>query len=131
MKGTILVADDNQKVLDSVVPVLETRGYNVIAVADPEQALMYTKPYDLLLTDQCFRDNDGEKIDILGTDIIEAVKARKVGIKTVLMTSGLNANLEKRCRGMGAGILKKYKDGKTLVYEKELIRVVEKYLEDK
>jgi CheY-like chemotaxis protein len=66
-KKTILCVDDNEQVLSVRTFLLETRGYRVIALTDPHQALEVIDnslpgTLDLLLTDLIMPQMDGNEL---------------------------------------------------------------------
>jgi putative two-component system response regulator len=97
-QGTVLVADDNEGIREPLVELLRVHGYNVIAVADGEQAFMEicTRPVDVALLDVMM---PGRR----GSSVCRAVKARpETCLVPVVLVTGLGS-AEDRIQGIEAG----------------------------
>jgi two-component system, cell cycle sensor histidine kinase and response regulator CckA len=82
--GTILVAEDEERVRTLVVDVLSAKGYNVIAATDGENALHIAQrqdqgPIDLLISDIVMPK-------ISGHELAEAFSNQRPATKILLMT---------------------------------------------
>jgi putative two-component system response regulator len=97
-QGTILVADDNEGIREPLVELLRMHGYQVIAVADGEQAYMEicSQPVDLALLDVMMPGRTG-------FSVCQAVKSRpETCLIPVVLVTGLS-NAEDRIHGIEAG----------------------------
>ena len=82
-KGTILVAEDDERIRGLLIAVLEDHGYKVIVAKDGAEALEVVK-------------GNGKKIDLLLTDVVmpkmggpelaDELEARNPGLKVVFMS---------------------------------------------
>lgn len=81
--GTILFAEDNDTVRDSIAQILRSAGYSVIEAVNGADALQRFREnasqIDLLLTDILMPEMNG-------TELYEAIKAIQPSIKTIFMT---------------------------------------------
>jgi two-component system response regulator PilR (NtrC family) len=82
MQHRILLVEDDADQAQLYQCVLAREGYTVSAVASAEDAhnQLADQAYDLLLTDLMLGNSSGD-------DLIRAVKASAMGIKTVLMSA--------------------------------------------
>ena len=89
-KETILVVDDNESVLTTVVKILRAEGFHVFSAGDGVAALRLAgetkQPIDLLLSDV-------EMPGMSGPDLGEAMKKERPDIHVMLMSGGANGNL--------------------------------------
>jgi DNA-binding NtrC family response regulator len=89
-KETILVVDDNEFVLGTVVKILAAAGFYVLSADDGVAALKLAKgteqQIDLLLSDV---DMPG----MSGPDLGEALKKQRPDMHVMLMSGGSNGNL--------------------------------------
>jgi CheY-like chemotaxis protein len=93
LKGTILVADDNENIREPLVEMLRLNCYRVIAVSDGEQAFTEacSQPVDLVLLDVMMPGPTG-------FSVCRAIKARpETRFVPVVLITGL-ANAEDRIR---------------------------------
>ena len=128
MKKRILIAEDNEDVQEVLRTILREE-YDIVIVSNPEDAIKYDEPYDLLLTDFSFYDREGRKIQTQGLDIIEKLREERKGLAAILMSSDLNPRILNACREMEAGSFTKYANGTTPVNGEELKRVIEDYMQ--
>ncbi len=87
---TILVVDDNEAVLKTVVAVLEGEGFRVLSASGGPAALKLADNadgrIDLLLSDV-------EMPDMSGPDLGENLKRTRPGLRVMLMSGGANVSL--------------------------------------
>jgi putative two-component system response regulator len=98
LKGTILVADDNESIREPLVEMLRSQCYRVIAVDDGERAFLEacSQPVDLVLLDVMMPGPTG-------FSVCRAIKARpETRFLPVVLITGL-ACAEDRIRGIEAG----------------------------
>jgi two-component system cell cycle sensor histidine kinase/response regulator CckA len=93
LKGTletILVVDDNELVLRTVVAILEAKNFRVLSAESGPAALKLaeetTETIDLLLSDV-------EMPEISGPDLGEVLKKARPDMHVMLMSGGANGNL--------------------------------------
>jgi putative two-component system response regulator len=81
-KASILAVDDNTFVLESVRAILEDEMYNVVACADPEEAIreFKEKRFDIVLTDI-------KMPNITGIGLLETLHGLNSEIPVLLMTA--------------------------------------------
>jgi two-component system cell cycle sensor histidine kinase/response regulator CckA len=95
---TLLVADDEEVVVDMVRRMLTGAGYLVDAFSDPRQALAAFERdpgrYDLLLTDLTMPD-------LTGLDLADAVRRRRADLPVVVMTGFAGAVTPELARNRG------------------------------
>jgi CheY-like chemotaxis protein len=79
----ILVVDDEQIVRELTVRVLEGAGYDVVSVAEPEQALelVDAEPVDLVVSDVVMPG-------LSGVELLDEIRVRRPDLPVVLMTGG-------------------------------------------
>jgi DNA-binding NtrC family response regulator len=84
-KNRILFLDDEDMVVGSVVPVLESLGFRVTGLTDPRHAreLIYLEPeaFDLVITDQTMPG-------LSGVELAQDVHQRRPGLPVILCTGG-------------------------------------------
>ena len=95
---TLLVADDEEAVLDMVRRMLAGAGYRVDAFSDPRQALAACERdpdrYDLLLTDLTMPG-------LTGLELADAVRRRRADLPVVLITGFAGAVTAEQARERG------------------------------
>ncbi|GIW39798.1 MAG: acetoacetate metabolism regulatory protein AtoC [Candidatus Binatia bacterium] len=81
-RGTILVADDEAGIRESLAEVLREEGYDVVAVGDGEAALraLEERDFDVVLSDLLMPGADG-------LEVLERVRERSPQTLTLLMTA--------------------------------------------
>jgi putative two-component system response regulator len=98
LKGTILVADDNESIREPLTELLRLNCYRVIAVENGEQAFKHacSQPVDLVLLDVMMPGPTG-------FSVCRAIKARpETRFLPVVLITGLTC-AEDRIRGIEAG----------------------------
>ena len=88
-KKTILCVDDNEQILSVRTFLLETRGYRVIAVANPHEALETISTalpgaFDLLLCDLIMPQMDGN-------ELVRRAKELHPGLPAMIVSGSVNA----------------------------------------
>jgi DNA-binding NtrC family response regulator len=86
---TILIVDDEPKILSLLKVILEKKGYNVITASKPAQALqvvdLHRESIGLLLTDVLMPEMNGQELSELVKAIIPDIK--------VIFISGYTADI--------------------------------------
>ena len=141
----ILVADDDQGVLDYVVQVLEEEGFQVTTVESGENALeeLRANQYDLFLTDQVMDELQGTGVMGVVIGLLE-MSAKKVfgeglegyeefkecydGLPMILMTRKLSQFDINRVERMGGRDAINKVEGHPPLNRDELVEKVQKYL---
>jgi putative two-component system response regulator len=98
LKGTILVADDNESIREPLTELLRSQCHRVISVEDGERAFkeVCSQPVDLVLLDVMMPGPTG-------FSVCRAIKARpETRLVPVVLITGL-ASAEDRIRGIEAG----------------------------
>jgi len=101
----ILVVDDNIDLLNFVKDLLESQGYNVLAISDP--LLVYEidkydiETTDLLITDIIMPNKNGK-------ELIRYLKGIKPSLKTITISAHDIWNIGKRDRDINAYISKPF-----------------------
>jgi DNA-binding NtrC family response regulator len=96
VKGSILVAEDDPAILESLVEVLGDEGYRVTAVADGTRAVaaMNTQEFDLVLSD----------LRMPGTDGIEVLQyCREIAPQTLVLLMTAHATVETAVEALRRG----------------------------
>lgn len=87
---TILVVDDNESVLKTVVAILERASFNVLSAVGGREALRVAEgthgKIDLLLSDV-------EMPEMSGPDLGETLKKERLDMRVMLMSGAANTNL--------------------------------------
>ncbi len=95
-KKTILVADDDPAILDSIQIILEDEGYNVITTVDGETVgKMFEEQPDLLLLDIWMSGQDGR-------DICKALKSQDTTRHIPIIMISANKDTEEMAKISGA-----------------------------
>lgn len=95
-KKTILVADDDPAILDSIQIILEDEGYNVITTVNGETvAKMFEEQPDLLLLDIWMSGQDGR-------DICKALKSQDTTRHIPIIMISANKDTEEMAKISGA-----------------------------
>lgn len=95
-RQTILVAEDDRHVRESLVRVLEFEGYDVVAVSDGAQALA---AYDESSPDLCLLDVMMPMVD--GLDVCRRLRARGERVPVLCLTA--RVEVSDRVAGLDAG----------------------------
>ena len=112
-KGTILLADDQEMVLEVARTVLERAGFRVLAAQDGQQALQLARDYagtiDCAVLDLAMPELDG-------LDCVRALRVDRPGLPSVIVSGYLAHGLENRVLpGELQGTVEKPFRGSTLV----------------
>ena len=94
--ATILVAEDDKQVRESLIRVLEFEGYRVVAVNDGAQAL---EAYDESSPDLCLLDVMMPMVD--GLDVCRRLRARGERVPILCLTA--RVEISDRVAGLDAG----------------------------
>jgi len=94
----ILVVDDEVKVRELLGKFLGARGYEVVAVPDPDQAiaLVFQRPFDLILLD--LKMSQGTS----GFAVLQKVREAQSKLPIVIFSGAVTEDIEKEARFAGA-----------------------------
>lgn len=110
---TVLIVDDDRQVRQLVIQLLGAVGYETLEAATAVKAIdvLEKQDVDLLLLDI-------HMVGATGTDLLNALKRRRLNIPTIVVSGFVCAVMAKKLRDMGVrGILAKPFDGARLVSE--------------
>jgi DNA-binding NtrC family response regulator len=91
--GEILIADDQQHILDTLELLLESEGFNVTTVTSPQEVLtlLSRRTFDLLLTDMNFKQDTTSGIE--GIELVKTVREKDSLMPIVVMTAWASIEL--------------------------------------
>ena len=91
--GEILVADDQQHILDAIELLLESEGFKVTSAKSPQEVmtLLSRKSFDLLLTDMNFQQDTTSGKE--GIELVKSVREKDSLIPIVVMTAWASIEL--------------------------------------
>lgn len=106
---TVLVIDNDQRIVEATVALLEQLGHRPLSVANTQGALAQCAAADLMLVD--FQLDDGED----GLTLIDAVRARCPAMPALLITAEIGPEMHARAAAMGVPVMAKPVDPRALV----------------
>lgn len=106
---TVLVIDNDQRIVEATVALLEQLGHRPLSAANTQGALAQCATADLMLVD--FQLDDGED----GLTLIDAVRARRPAIPALLVTAESGPEMHARAAAMGVPVMAKPVDPRALV----------------
>lgn len=91
--GEILIADDQQHILDTLELLLESEGFIVTTVKSPQEVttLLSRKTFDFLLTDMNFKQDTTSGTE--GIELVKAVREKDSLMPIVVMTAWASIEL--------------------------------------
>jgi DNA-binding NtrC family response regulator len=91
--GEILIADDQQHILDTLELLLESEGFSVTTVKSPQEVmtLLSRKSFDLLLTDMNFKQDTTSGKE--GIELVKSVREKDSLMPIVVMTAWASIEL--------------------------------------
>jgi DNA-binding NtrC family response regulator len=101
--GSVLVADEDQAIVDFIVEALTDEGYSALGVSNSAAATaaILANPPDLVLIDYLFGTWKG-------MEVIRAIQASGVGIPMVIMTLSIWMEQGRKVQGAVAYLLKPF-----------------------
>ncbi|MEN6610106.1 MAG: response regulator [Methanoregulaceae archaeon] len=93
----ILIIEDSSFQRKIISGVLTENGYDVIVAENGREGLERAEKMrpDLILSDLLMPEFDGFQV-------LEAIRAKKLNIPVIVLTSDIQKTTESRCRGLGA-----------------------------
>ncbi|UWG98866.1 response regulator [Dehalobacter sp. DCM] len=93
----ILIVDDDQGIVDSMVFILKRKGYTVYGLTDPLEAIenIHTKAFDMLILDYLMYPINGDKV-------VESIRKTHPDLYILLISGNENLNyLRKKTKALG------------------------------
>lgn len=119
-KVNILLVDDDEKLLGSLANRIRLKGYDPLTAISGQEAIeiAQTRKLHMAVVDQRLPD-------MLGLDVITAIKASCPGVQTILLTAFGDAKLQEATRALDAAYFDKDDMGKFWGFIKTVLRKFE------